>query len=116
MSTTCSGLENLARHAAVQAARVTPDTRVHAAGRRCPFFSIQLPISASDCAFWAAFNDGNLKELGGNGRACSDCHSCRPAVNARVTDAVRTALLVHSRCRYSYLASTAFSHAGPVFD
>jgi hypothetical protein len=22
----------------------------------------------------AAFNDGNLKELGGNGRSCADCH------------------------------------------
>src|SRR5215831_13680568 len=37
----------------------------------------------------AAFNDGNLKALGGNGRACSDCHM--PSDNFQLSPATARA-------------------------
>src|SRR5262245_32431601 len=37
----------------------------------------------------AAFNDGNLKALGGNGRACADCHM--PSDNFQLSPATARA-------------------------
>ena len=44
----------------------------------------------------AAFNDGNLKALGGNGRACADCHM--PSDNFQLSPAA-------ARARFEALAA-----------
>ena len=42
----------------------------------------------------AAFNDGNLKALGGNGRACADCHM--PSENFQLSPAASASNLARA--------------------